>query len=169
MTEPNNDRWVLIRDMLIFQVKLGLDAIRDLLLSPVALVCVLIDLFKGHNKAQSSFHKLMAFGHKTDVWLNLFGTHETEHNIDNKAVEQQKNPSQEKDPKQNQDQSKDQSKASVDTLFSQVEAMLKEQHGKGGLTASAKGTIDRYLDKIVSKADVLQIAENENHDDNQKR
>ena len=37
----------------------------------------------------------------------------------------------------------------VDQLFSQVESLLKEQHGKGGLTASAKSTIDRYLNKIV--------------------
>ncbi|WP_019029679.1 hypothetical protein [Colwellia piezophila] len=41
----------------------------------------------------------------------------------------------------------------VDQLFSHVECLLKDQHGKGGLTASAKATIDRYLNKIVANKD----------------
>jgi len=136
MHEPEIARWTLIRDVLVFQMKLAMDAIRDLLLSPVSIVCALIDVFKGHSLSQSYFQKLMVFGHKTDTWLNLFGNHDTddlnleEHQVEKKDV-------------------------SVDQLFNQVESLLKEQHGKGGLTASAKASIDRYLNKIVDNKKTL--------------
>lgn len=72
MEKPESYRWHLIRDTIIFQLKLGMDAVRDLLLSPVSFICVIFDLLKGNNKEQSYFYRLMKFGHKTDVWLNLF-------------------------------------------------------------------------------------------------
>jgi len=76
----------------------------------------------------------MDFGHLTDTWLNLFGNH-------SKQAESSRTLGQEKvKPEMN-----------IDQLFSQVESLLKEQHGKGGLTASTKATIDRYLNKIVEK------------------
>ncbi|WP_019029678.1 hypothetical protein [Colwellia piezophila] len=73
MHEPEISRWTLIRDMLIFQAKLAMDAVRDLLLSPVSIICGLIDIFKGHSISKSYFHRLMALGQKSDTWLNLFG------------------------------------------------------------------------------------------------
>ena len=39
----------------------------------------------------------------------------------------------------------------VDQLFDKIETLLKEQHNKGGVTATAKASIDRYLDKMVKK------------------
>jgi len=134
MKEPEITRWTLIRDMFIFQVKLAMDAIRDLLLSPVSIVLGLIDILKGHTLSQSYFHKLMDLGHRTDLWLNLFG-HQ------NKAAENSSTLFSNK--------SKSTPDVSVDHLFSQVESLLKEQHDKGGLTTSAKSTIDRYLNKIL--------------------
>ncbi|PKG84938.1 hypothetical protein CXF85_04825 [Colwellia sp. 75C3] len=138
MHEPDISRWILIRDMLIFQVKLAIDAGRDLLLSPVSIICGLIDILKGHSISKSYFHKLMAFGQKSDTWLNLFGNHN--HNKGEESL----NIMSRKPAKVD---------VNVDQLFSQVESLLKEQHGKGGLTASAKATIDRYLNKIVANKD----------------
>jgi len=132
MQEPEIARWTLIRDTLIFQFKLALDAVRDLLLSPVSIICALIDIFKNHSLSQSYFHKLMVFGHQSDQWLNLFGS--------------QNKPTKNLKPLEGQSTKPD---VNVDQLFAQVETLLKEQHGKGGLTASAKNTIDRYLNKII--------------------
>ena len=136
MSEPDIARWALIRDMLVFQVKLAMDAIRDLVLSPVSIICGLADILKGHSLSKSYFHKLMDFGHQTDSWLNLFGNH-------NKGAENLNVI----------DSQKAKADVNVDQLFSQVESLLKEQHGKGGLTASARATIDRYLNKIVENKD----------------
>ena len=132
MHEPEIARWALIRDMLIFQIKLAMDAIRDLLLSPVSIICGLVDILKGHSFSRSYFHKLMDFGHQTDTWLNW--------------VWNQKNDAENLNV---QGSEKAKADVNVDQLFSQVESLLKDQHGKGGLTASAKSTIDRYLNKIV--------------------
>ncbi len=136
MHEPEISRWTLIRDMLIFQAKLAMDAIRDLLLSPVSIICGLVDIFKGHSLSNSYFHRLMALGQKSDSWLNLFGNHK-----DNESTESLKVI----------DNQQAKAEVSVDQLFSQVESLLKDQHDKGGLTASAKASIDRYLNKIVAK------------------
>jgi hypothetical protein len=134
MQEPDIPRWLLIRDMLIFQIKLAIDAMRDLFLSPVSIICGLADILLGNSLSKSYFYKLMGLGHQSDAWLNLFGNHNKDDKNKNKNVE----GSQETKPDMN-----------VDQLFSQVESLLKDQHGKGGLTATAKSKIDRYLNKIV--------------------
>ncbi len=44
----SNERWKFFRDVLVFQVKMFLDNVRDFALMPVSLVAALIDLiFKG--------------------------------------------------------------------------------------------------------------------------
>jgi hypothetical protein len=133
MQEPDIARWALIRDMLIFQIKLAMDAIRDLFLSPVSIICGIVDILIGNTHTKSYFYKLMNFGHKTDSWLNLFGNNKNTESLNDEDG---------KTPKVDRN---------VDQLFSQVESLLKDQHGKGGLTASAKNKIDLYLNKIVDK------------------
>ncbi len=131
MQEREVTRWSLIRDLFVFQVKLAMDAIRDLLLSPVSIICGLVDIFKGHSLPQSYFYKLMNIGHQSDLWLNLFGNNSSPENLDVIGSQKAK------------------ADKNIDQLFSQVESLLKEQHSKGGLTASAKNTIDNYLNKIA--------------------
>ncbi|NQY65746.1 MAG: hypothetical protein HRT38_19030 [Alteromonadaceae bacterium] len=114
----------------MFQFKLGMDALRDLLLSPVSIICALVDFFRRHTPQQSVFYKLMALGDKTDKWINLFGAHRR-----GASKFDSVDPCSEKNKEVN-----------VDRIFDQVEALIKEQHKKGGLTASAKLSIDRYLD-----------------------
>jgi hypothetical protein len=132
MNEPDIERWTLMRDMLVFQVKLAIDAIRDLFLSPVSIICGVVDIFIGNSLSKSYFYKLMGFGHQTDSWLNLFGRPKKDtENLNALGTKKAKTD------------------MNVDELFSQVESLLKAQHDKGGLTASTKATIDRYLNKIV--------------------
>jgi hypothetical protein len=42
-----SSRWHLIRDVAVFQLKLGLDALRDLVLSPISLIAGIVDLVFG--------------------------------------------------------------------------------------------------------------------------
>ncbi|WDE11254.1 hypothetical protein [Thalassomonas haliotis] len=145
MTEPKLSRWQLLRDIGIFQVKLALDAIRDLLLSPVSIVSAVIDLIKGHQYSQSYFYKVMKLGRKTDHWLNLFGAAELKSQATKESADKEAETSALNNmPEQGRN---------LDDLFCQVETLLKEQHDKGGLTATAKVSIDRYLDKIISKSE----------------
>ncbi len=70
--EDKKDIWVKTRELLLFQLKLFADAARDLLLSPVAIVCYILDLSHDGPKKDSHFEKLMAFGRRTDHHINLF-------------------------------------------------------------------------------------------------
>ncbi|WP_195758346.1 hypothetical protein [Kangiella sp. HZ709] len=70
--KDKKDIWIKTRELLLFQLKLFADAARDLLLSPVAIVCYILDLSHDGPKKDSHFEKLMAFGRRTDHHINLF-------------------------------------------------------------------------------------------------
>jgi hypothetical protein len=71
MSSPT--RFVLLRDLAIFQLKMLLDGAKGLLLSQVALAAAVVDvLFLRHTRGRL-FYKVLAFGEKADLWLNLYG------------------------------------------------------------------------------------------------
>ncbi len=119
-------RWNLIKKAAVFQLKLGLDALRDILLSPLSLILVVIDVVLGHNKQQSLFIGLMKFGRLSDRWINLF---------DAKASFW------------------DQRNKSVDYWLGQVASVVKEQQANGKMTDAAKAKIDGYMAQINKKVD----------------
>ena len=49
------DRWTLIRDVAVFQVKLLFDGFRDLLLLPVSLVAGILSLIRGEQDPARNF------------------------------------------------------------------------------------------------------------------
>jgi hypothetical protein len=65
-------RAVLIRDFLIFWLKLCLDGFKDLLLIQLSVVAVVFDLFFG-GKRKRLFYSIMRLGERIDLWLNLHG------------------------------------------------------------------------------------------------
>ncbi len=117
-----SDRWEFLRDVLVFQLKLLLDAVRDLALSPVSIVAGVIDLISG-DEPPGRFYRVLAFGRRTDTWINLFG-------------------------KPGEGGEED---ITVDSLVAQVERLVVDQYERGGVTASAKQAIDRSLDAISRK------------------
>lgn len=65
-------RGVLIRDFLIFLVKLSLDGLKDVLMIQLSVAAVLFDLlFSG--RRPRLFYKVMQMGEQIDLWLNLHG------------------------------------------------------------------------------------------------
>jgi len=65
-------RSVLIRDFLIFQMKLWLDGFKDLIMIQLSLVAVVVDLFFG-GRRKRLFYKVIRLGERIDLWLNLHG------------------------------------------------------------------------------------------------
>lgn len=66
------------RRLVIFQLKLAVDALRDIILSPVSIVCSLVDLAEKRKGKESYFEKLMVFGRNTEKKINLFEQHQQE-------------------------------------------------------------------------------------------
>lgn len=65
-------RAVLIRDFLIFQLKLYLDGFLDISLAILSAVAFVLDLFFG-GRRKRLFYKVMKLGERLDLWLNLHG------------------------------------------------------------------------------------------------
>lgn len=64
--------WGLLRDLVAFQFKLALDGMRDVLLSPVSLIAVLVGLIVGGAAPGKYFYRLLRFGRRTDQMIGLF-------------------------------------------------------------------------------------------------
>jgi hypothetical protein len=67
-----SSRPVLIRDFLIFWLKLWLDSFKDVILIQISIVAVIIDLLLG-NRRTRLFYSVMKLGERFDLWLNLHG------------------------------------------------------------------------------------------------
>ncbi|HEV2147749.1 MAG TPA: hypothetical protein VGR37_10135 [Longimicrobiaceae bacterium] len=70
MPDPSiPSRGALVRDVLIFQLKLWMDGLKDLVLVPLSLVAAGVDfVFRTR-----LFYRVLRIGERFDLWLNLFG------------------------------------------------------------------------------------------------
>lgn len=78
MKRKSYRRRQLIKAFFIFQCKLFLDWFRDLIFSPVALFCVVVDLIAGADEKSGLFNRLMLLGVASDRWINMFNSHSSE-------------------------------------------------------------------------------------------
>ena len=125
------DRWTLIRDLAVFQVKLLFDGFRDLLLLPISLIAGFVSLIKGGRQPSSEFYDLLKLGRRSEHWINLFGaaTH-----LHGPATEEDRFPVED-----------------VDEMVSRVESYVVDEFHRGGVTAQAKERLDKALDLVHKK------------------
>jgi hypothetical protein len=72
-TETEVTPQVLIRALVLFQFKLLVDGLKDLLLIKAALVAVVLDLLIGGRQRGRFFQALLRGGGRFERWLNLYG------------------------------------------------------------------------------------------------
>jgi hypothetical protein len=63
----------LLRDVLRFQVKLLLDALRDIVLSPLSLAAAAVDGVTGRRDRDGLFYRLLRLGRRSEEWIDLWG------------------------------------------------------------------------------------------------
>jgi hypothetical protein len=119
-------RGTLIRNAVVFQLKLMADGLRDLVLLPVSLVATVIGLLRGGDEPEREFLQVIEIGRESEQWINLFGNHDTGDNSN--AI------------------------ASIDALFTKVEKTLKQQYKAAGTSESAQAEIDEALQAAHDKA-----------------
>lgn len=125
------DRKTLIRDVAMFQVKLVVDGIRDLVLLPASLVAGLISfLHTEDDRVGPEFYRVISVGRQSEDWIDLFGA------VDNA-------PPEVADELRFAD-------ASLDDLVSKIETYVVEEYRRGGVTAQAKSRISQLLEKMRS-------------------
>lgn len=68
-------RFELIVDVIVFQAKLLLDGLRDVILVPVSIGAGILGLFFGGSDPAQYYRRLLELGRRSETWLNLFGGH----------------------------------------------------------------------------------------------
>jgi hypothetical protein len=119
-------RGELVRNTVVFQLKLMADGLRDLFLLPVSLIAALIGLLRGGDEPEREFNQVIELGRESEQWINLFGNH----SVANAAH----------------------AGASMDALFKKVEESLKQQYKTAGISEDARDEIDQALQAVQDKA-----------------
>ena len=131
-TDQPTDRWTLLRDIAVLQVKLVIDGLRDLILVPVSLIAGIISLVKSGNEPATEFYDLLKMGRRSERWINLFG-----------AAERVHGPASEDDQLLPED---------IDALARRVESFVVDEYQKGGVTKQAKEQVDKALNTLHKRA-----------------
>jgi hypothetical protein len=70
--QAKSDTRTLVRDVLILQVKLLIDAARDLALSPLTLGAGVLDLMLSRRQSPRYFQRVVRFGKRSEEWIDLW-------------------------------------------------------------------------------------------------
>ena len=128
-TGPGLDRWTMMRDIAVFQVKLVVDGLRDFLLVPASLIVGIVSLFGGDDgKPAPHFYNLLKMGKRSERFINLFG-----------ALKYSPEPAEDIEPEDD---------ASIDDLVARIETYVVDEYHRGGVTTQAKKRIDDALNAI---------------------
>ncbi len=63
----------LFRDLLAFQAKLLIDALKDVLLSPLAIGAAIMDFISPNPRPGMNFYQVLDFGRQMEARIDLFG------------------------------------------------------------------------------------------------
>ncbi len=125
-SQPGPDNRMLIRDVAVFQFKLIVDGLRDLVLVPVSLVAGLISLVNSKDGVPGTqFYHLLGVGKQTEQWIDLFGALRN-------APQDFENPVPFPD-------------ANMDEILDRVEAFVVDEERRGGMTSQARERFERAL------------------------
>ena len=122
----HDDRWRFVRDVMVFQLKLFLDNVRDLVLMPVSLVAALIDLILRGEREGARFYKVLRWGQHSEAVIDVYSAIEHHEPGDFKV-------------------SRD---YTVDGVIARLEGVLKREVEKGGTAASVKAAMERAIDQL---------------------
>lgn len=129
---PNTERWTLIRDVGVLQVKLVVDGLRDLVLVPLSLIAGIVSLVATRDgRPGPQFYQLMAWGKESEHWINLFAASK------NAPVELE--------------ETRVPGNRDIDEIVERFESFVKDEVRRGGVTSQAKGRLDKILDALERK------------------
>jgi len=130
--EGLSDRWTLIRDVAVLQVKLVVDGLRDLILVPLSLIAGIVSLASGEKGVPGTqFYRLLGIGKQSELWINLFGAMKN-------APPDLEHPMPFPD-------------SDMDQIFGKIEAFVVDEEKRGGMTAQARERFDKAIDAMQKK------------------
>jgi hypothetical protein len=128
------DRWTLIRDIAVLQVKLIVDGFRDLILVPASLIVGIASLVTGTKERPGpQFYQLIGVGKQSERWIDLFKAYE---NAPGEVKEEYSF-----------------GVANMDEIVDRFESFVVDEYQRGGVTKQAKERIDQALNAIQRNRD----------------
>ena len=122
----SGDRWRFLRDVMVFQLKLFMDNVRDFALIPISLVAALIDLVYKSEREGTLFYKVLRWGAHSEEVIDVYSA------IKNHPPGSFKvNPA-----------------YTVDAVVERLEGVVVRECEKGGTAASIKAALDRAIDQL---------------------
>lgn len=118
------DRWKFLRDVLVFQLKMLLDNLRDFALMPISLGAALFDLVVKGEREGALFYQVLRWGAHSERVIDVYSAIESHE-------ETTINPN-----------------YTVDAVVARLEGVLVRECEKGGTAASIKAAMDRTIDQI---------------------
>jgi hypothetical protein len=122
----SDDRWRFLRDVLVFQLKMFLDNVRDFALMPVSLIAALIDLVSRGEREGALFYKVLRWGSHSEAVIDVYSAIEHHEPGDFKIG----------------------GDYTVDGVIARLEGVLVRECEKGGTAASVKAAMDRAIDQL---------------------
>ena len=121
------ERWRFIRDVVVFQLKMLLDNIRDFALMPVSLVAAIVDLvYKGGKREGALFYRVLRWGRHSEEVIDVYSAISAHEPGNFKVSPNYK----------------------VDALIARLEELVVREVEKGGTAASIKALMDRTIDEV---------------------
>src|SRR5436190_9337984 len=121
-----DERWRFLRDVLVFQLKMFLDNVRDFALMPISLVAALIDLVSKGEREGALFYRVLKWGSHSEQVIDVYSAIEHHEPSDFKISRNY----------------------TVDGVIAQLEGVLVRECEKGGTAASIKAAMDRAIDQL---------------------
>ena len=124
--DNSNARWKFMRDVIVFQLKMFLDNVRDFALMPVSLGAALIDLFYRGEREGALFYKVLKWGAHSEKVIDVYS-----------AIEHHEKGNFKISPDY-----------TVDGVILRLEGVLVREYEKGGTAATIKAAMDRAIDQL---------------------
>jgi hypothetical protein len=119
-------RWKFLRDVLVFQLKMFLDNVRDFALMPVSLAAAVIDLFYRGEREGALFYKVLRWGSHSEMVIDVYSAIS-----DHPASDFRVSPA-----------------YTVDGVVARLENVVVREVEKGGTAATVKAAMDRAIDQL---------------------
>ena len=131
-TAPGNQadsRWRFLRDVVVFQLTMLLDNVRDFALMPIAAVAALVDLVHKGDRQGALFYRVLRWGKHSEEVIGVYS-----------AIEHDDPGSFKVSPDY-----------TVDAVVARLEEVVVREVEKGGTAASIKAVMDRTIDEVQKK------------------
>lgn len=120
-----SERWQFLRDLVVFELKMLLDNLRDFALMPISLAAALCDLVVKGEREGTLFYKTLEWGAHSEEVIDVYSA------IERRGRKRVVTPS-----------------YTVDAAVTRLEQVLVRECEKGGTAASIKAAMDRTFDQI---------------------